>query len=306
MKKGVFFLMLSLLLSGCAQHELEVLTVEFQSGAVVENVQVALIDGETERIIETKQTDDEGRVSFSALKNNHPYIVSNVSFNESSLADSTKFTYTKDMTYFLFETHYAHNTQGLDVPVMVAPESMQSGSALVSLAAVFKYYGVPITIQEIYDTMPRADFILEDTVLTGPHPNKIFAGDAYDNNGYVLSQPVAETAQILNERYDAPLSVYNASKKPNDELLAIIESGVPVIAWVTKDMQLPTKGEAWTIFNEQQQFSSYANMHAVVITGKSASKIQVIDSREGKKTYDLKTFLNVFQASGAQAVVIRK
>ena len=306
MKKVLFVVLLSLIVSGCAERQLEVLSVEFSSGAVVEDVNIALLDGETEEVIETKRADEEGRVMFTDLKHNHPYMISNASLHEAVLSHPQRFTYTKEMTYIVFETHYAYNTQGLAVPAMIAPDSMKSGSAIVSLTSVLRYYDVPATMKEIYEAMPRTDFTVVDGHVQAPHPNEQFAGDAYTENGYVLAQPVVATAVQLLKKYEAAFSVYNASNLPNEEIMTIIRSGVPIIAWVTKDVADVQQGKPWQIRNTEETYTPITNLETVVIIGENAGKIQVLQSREGIKKYDTNRFLEMFQASGAQAVVIRK
>lgn len=306
MRKVLLVVLLCFIVSGCAERQLEVLSIEFSSGAVVEGVDIALLDGETEEVIETQRADEEGRVTFTDLKHNHPYMISNASLHEVVLSHPQRFTYTKEMTYIVFETHYAYNTQGLAVPAMIAPDSMKSGSAIVSLASVLRYYDVPATMKEIYETMPRTDFTTVDGHLQGPHPNEQFAGDAYTENGYVLAQPVAATAVRLLKKYEAAFSVYNASKLPNEEIMTIIRSGVPIIAWVTKDVADVQQGKPWQILNTQETYTPMTNLETVVIIGENAGKIQVLQSRAGVKKYDTNRFLEMFQASGAQAVVIRK
>ncbi|MBS7345997.1 MAG: C39 family peptidase [Caryophanon sp.] len=303
-KRSIFLLIVCAILSGCSERSLEILTVEFNSGAIVPNVTVALIDAKTEEVIATKKSDDEGTVVFTDLKPRREYIVSNVSLAESVIVDSTVFTYEKDMAYFLFETHFPHNTQGLAVPMIEQPDGMQSGEALVALTAVLHYYGIEATVDEVYATFMKQPFTYDEQTRIGGHPNTVFVGDAYARESYVLAKPVAEAAVALSAAHNVPLSVYNASNSTKEQLLQIVDSGVPIIAWVTKQLAPPEK-TVWQLADTNEPFSMTRNVEPVVIIGQAANKLHVI-SAATRKTYDVNAFYDMFTQVGAQAVVIRK
>ena len=304
MLKRSMLLLLVLTLSGCSERSLEILTVEFQSGAVVPNVTVALIDAKTEETVETKESNDEGEVVFTDLKPHREYIVSNVSLEESVIVDSTTFTYDKDMTYFLFKTHFPHNKQGLAVPVIEQPEGMVSGEAAVALTAVLQYYDMDASVDDVYAAFAKQPFTMDGQTRIGGHPNRIFAGDAYDEEGYVLAKPLAEAAVALASKHNIPLSVFNASGSTKEQLLTIIESGVPVIAWVTNSLA-PVEKTSWQLTDTNEAFSIARNMEPVIIIGKTTNKLRVI-AEASRKTYEVDAFYDSFTQVGAQAVVIRK
>lgn len=304
LKKSVLFFFLCVVLSGCSERSLQVLTVEFNSGAVVPNVTVALIDAKTEEMIATKKSNDEGEVIFTDLKHNREYIVSNVSLNDSVIIDSSVFTYEKDMTYYLFETHFPHNMQGLAVPIIEQPAGMKSGEALIALTSVLQYYGLHVTVDDVYATFSQQPFTVEKGNRIGAHPNELFVGDAYGEEGYVLAKPVAEAAVTLLEAHEKSLSVFNASKSTAAQLMQIVKSGVPVIAWVTKELGEPER-ISWQLDKTTETFSIPRNLEPVVIIGMTATKYHVISQAE-RKQYDLEAFHRNFEQVGSQAVVIRK
>lgn len=304
LKKSVLFFFLCMLLSGCSERSLQVLTVEFNSGAVVPNVTVALIDAKTEETITTKQSNEEGEVTFTDLKHNHEYILSNVSLNESVIIDSSIFTYEKDMAYYLFETHFPNNRQGLALPIIEQPEGMKSGAALVALTSVLHYYGLHVTVDDVYAAFSQQPFTIENGHRLGAHPNEVFVGDAYGEESYVLAKPVAEAAVSLLETQQKNLSVFNASGSTQAQLMQIVKSGVPIIAWITKDLAEP-KRVSWQLHGATEQFSIPRNIEPVVIIGMNANKYHVISQFEHKQ-YDSEAFYNNFAQVGSQAVVIRK
>lgn len=300
-KKGIFLCLLVIVLAGCSERTLHVLTVEFTSGAVVPNVKVELIDAKKDKVIATKISDDEGKVVFDGLKYNREYIVSNVSMEESVIVDSERFTYEKDMSYFLFETHFPNNLSGLAVPTIEQPEGMKSGEAVVALTSVLQYYGIDVTVTDVLGALPQQPFI--DNVIGG-NPNEALVGDVYSDESYVLAKPVAEAAVKLAEQHDVLLSVFDASGSTESELLQIVKSGVPVIAWVTNELAEP-QNTVWQLQGQVETFSTARNMEPVVIIGHSRKQFHVISNAK-QKQYDETLFLQRFTQLGAQAVVIRK
>ncbi|MEE1132392.1 MAG: C39 family peptidase [Caryophanon sp.] len=300
-KKSIFLCLLVIVLAGCSERTLQVLTVEFTSGAVVPNVKVELIDVKKDKVIATKISDEEGQVVFDGLRYNREYMVSNVSMEESVIVDSERFTYEKDMAYLLFETHFPNNLRGLAVPTIEQPERMKSGEAVVALTSVLQYYGIEVTLEEVLSSLPQQPFI--DNVIGG-NPNAALIGDVYGDESYVLAKPIAEVAVTLAKQHDVLLSVFDASGSTEDELLQIVKSGVPVIAWVTKELAEP-QNTVWQLQGQVETFSMARNVEPVVIIGHSRKQFHVI-SNATQKQYDEALFLERFTQLGAQAVVIRK
>ena len=221
-----------------------------------------------------------------------------------SLSIHRFFTYEKDMAYYLFETHFPNNRQGLSVPIIEQPEGMKSGAALVALTSVLHYYGVPVTVDDVYAAFPQQPFTVENGHRFGAHPNEVFVGDAYGEESYVLAKPVAEAAVSLIQAQQKSLSVFNASGSTEAQLMQIVKSGVPVIAWITKDLG-KLERVSWQLYGTNEHFSIPRNIEPVVIIGMNANKYHVISQFEYKQ-YDSEAFYDNFAQVGSQAVVIRK
>lgn len=303
-KRGILLVVFCTLLSGCKEQTIRILTVEFHSGAVVPNVTVTLMDAETEKVLETKTSDEEGEVTFSKLTPNRTYVVSNVSETAAGFVDSTTFTYEEDMAYFLFETHFSHNVQGLAVPLVEPPSNMKSAQALTALASVLQYYGVNVSVEEVYEAFTKQPFTYEQNKRIGGNPRQVFVGDAYEQESYVYADALAEVAVTLIEAHDAPLFVFDATSSTKEELLQMIESGVPVIAWVTNSLHAPQM-TSWQLNDAGTLFWAAQNSEPVVIIGEMLQQLHVI-SASTRKTYDVDTFYDMFTQLGSQAVVIRK
>lgn len=320
----VLALSISLLLLGCnpiesfqfgegksnSTHHLTVQTIESSSKNAVTNIGVTLIDTQTERIIGKEVNNNEGKVSFSGLEQNKTYkIIIHDILPSGEWVEQTNeiFVYDETDSVITIETNDSNQKLSLNVPVVLQNPELPNGCEITSLAAVLNYYGLnvdKVTLANQY--LPTQPIIIEGNILYGPDPNIAYAGDPAQKTGayYAFPLPIVEAANnvlVANHSELRALDIPNTNK---EEIIDFLQSGVPVIAWITIDYQSPRTNGYWIIQETGEKHSIYSNLHVVVITGYQNGKVSVMNPLTGYEQIDEDLFFNSFQSLGSQGIVI--
>ncbi len=312
-----------MLLSGCNQltqqdkpkNQLTVLTVEFNSGAPISNLYIKVTDMETGKEVEDALGSEEGEATFSKLVEGKAYTIAATTLENSMGGDGyttiDTFTYDATKPYYRLQTHFSRNEQELDVPIVMQNPELPHGCEITSLTAVLNYYGMNVTKLEMADTyLPKQEFSIIGGQRFGPNPAHAFAGDPSDkaNGMYVFAAPIVKAAQAAIIDKQADLRVTDKSNASQQEILKLVQEGVPVVMWVTLDLSTPkTKAsKGWIYEGETTKRKGYVNLHAVVLTGHLGGKVVVMDPLKGYVTYNEDQFFKSYQELGSQAVAVHK
>ncbi|QDQ03327.1 hypothetical protein FOH38_06680 [Lysinibacillus fusiformis] len=312
-----------MLLSGCNQltqqdkqkNQLTVLTVEFNSGAPIPNLYIKVTDKETGEEVEDALGSEEGEATFSKLVEGKAYTIAATTLENSMGGDGyttiDTFTYDTSKPYYRLQTHFSRDEQELDVPIVMQNPELPHGCEITSLTAVLNYYGMNVTKLEMADTyLPKQEFSIIGGQRFGPDPEHAFAGDPRDkaNGMYVFAAPIVKAAQAAIIDKQADLRVTDKSGASQQEILKLVQEGVPVVMWVTLDLSAPkTKAsKGWIYEGETTKRKGYVNLHAVVLTGHLGGKVVVMDPLKGYVTYNEDQFFKSYQELNAQAVAVHK
>ncbi|WP_369436280.1 C39 family peptidase [Lysinibacillus fusiformis] len=315
--------MIIMLLSGCNQltqqdkqkNQLTVLTVEFNSGAPIPNLYIKVTDKETGEEVEDALGSEEGEATFSKLVEGKAYTIAATTLENSMGGDGyttiDTFTYDTSKPYYRLQTHFSRDEQELDVPIVMQNPELPHGCEITSLTAVLNYYGMNVTKLEMADTyLPKQEFSIIGGQRFGPDPEHAFAGDPRDkaNGMYVFAAPIVKAAQAAIIDKQADLRVTDKSGASQQEILKLVQEGVPVVMWVTLDLSAPkTKAsKGWIYEGETTKRKGYVNLHAVVLTGHLGGKVVVMDPLKGYVTYNEDQFFKSYQELNAQAVAVHK
>lgn len=305
------------MLSGCNQQikeeqsKLTVLTVEFNSGAPIPDLYLTVTDLETGVVVEEALGSVEGEATFSKLVEGREYAIAATTLENSVSSDGyttiDTFTYDTTKPYYKMQTYFSRDEQELDVPVVMQNPELPNGCEITSLTAVLNYYGMNVSKLEMADKyLPKQDLRMVNGERYGPNPALAYAGNPRDENlgMYVFAAPIVKAAEAVIADKQANLHVTDMSGKSKDEILKLVQDGIPVVVWVTLDLSPPKYNKGWIFEGESVKQKGYSNLHAVVLTGHMDNKVVVMDPLKGHVTYTEDQFFNSYRELGAQAVAV--
>lgn len=292
--------------------ELKVLTVEFSSGSPVPELYVTLSDASNGKEVDSVIGSQEGEALFDDLKDGHNYIVAATTLKNSVLGEGyttvEQFTYDSTKPYYLLQTHSARDYQQLDVPVVMQNPELPNGCEITALTAVLNYYGVAAKKTEMAEKyLAKQAIRMAGEKKYGADPNKEYTGNPASKDGtYVFAAPIVEAAEKAIIAKDASLRVTDVSGQTQEEILALVKEGVPVVVWVTLDLTEPRMDGGWVIDGTNDYHEMYENLHVVVLTGHLGDKVVVMDPLKGYVTYSDVQFFKSYKELGKQAVAVHK
>lgn len=305
-----------LMLSGCNQQakeeqsKLTVLTVEFNSGAPIPDLYLTVTDLETGVVIEEALGSVEGEATFTKLVEGREYSIAATTLENSVNGDGyttiDTFTYDTTKPYYKLQTYFSRVEQELDVPVVMQNPELPNGCEITSLTAVLNYYGMNVSKLEMADKyLPKQDFRTVNGKRYGPNPALAYAGNPREQHGmYVFVAPIVKAAEAVIADKQSNLHVTDMSGKSKDEILKLVQDGIPVVVWVTLDLSPPKHNKGWIYEGETVQREGYSNLHAVVLTGHMDNKVVAMDPLKGHVTYNEDQFFKSYEELGAQAVAV--
>lgn len=156
----------------------------------------------------------------------------------------------------------------IDVPYIYQDEHYPNGCESVSAVMALKYLGINITVDEFIDLyLDKAEAPTVGGI--GEDPRQYYLGDPRSDYGWGCYSPVIATAlhKILNSQ---EYTVSNSYGEPLSQLCRrYIDAGIPVIVWVTIDMQ-NAEGEEyiakWTTINGRE-IAYNKKLHCVLLIG---------------------------------------
>ena len=315
-KRLILCCLIVLLLLGCTpqitekQQTLTVLTVEFNSGAPIPDLYLTITDLETGVVIEEALGSIEGEATFKKLVEGREYAIAATTLENSVRNDGyttiETFTYEATKPYYKLQTYSSRNEQELDVPIVLQNPELPNGCEITSLTAVLNYYGMKVSKLEMADQyLSKQAFRVENGLRYGPNPALAYAGNPREKSGmYVFASPIVKAAEAVIADKQAGLRVTDMSGKSKDEILKLVQDGIPVVVWVTLDLSTPKKNKGWIYEGEIIQREGYSNLHAVVVTGHMDGKVVVMNPLKGHVTYNEDQFFKSYKVLGAQAVAV--
>lgn len=182
-------------------------------------------------------------------------------------------------------------------PLCQLPE-LPTGCEVTSLAAVLRFYGIPV------DKCAIGDFYLDKGEVGTVDFRKAFEGDPRDEDAYGCYAPVIVNAanRILPE-HGTQLHAEEVSGLELEALFPYIDQNIPVIIWGTLDCQESEPTVVWEVDGEELQWI-YPE-HCMVLAGYGSDTVWVCDPMSGElREYDKELFRAGYNALFQQAVVI--
>lgn len=285
--------------------ELTIYTVEFYSRVAVPNVEVAIEQQGTEIARATSSVDGIAKFAQLLEKEQYEAVIYLANGQEQS---RTAFTFDKSKPNLFIETIYPNAPAGLAVPIVLQNPELPNGCEITSLTAMLNYFSIEtdkMTMKRNY--LPRQATEIRGGIRYGPDPELAYAGNpASATDGfYVFANPIAQAANTILTEQASPLRATNITGASQQDILAYVEQGYPVLTWVTIDWQAPRTNRFWIVEETGEKHPIYSNLHAVVLTGASKNSVTIMNPLHGDEIVDINTFFSSYQALGSHAVVIQ-
>ena len=188
----------------------------------------------------------------------------------------------------------------LDVMEFCQFPDYPTGCESVSLYMLLKYYGVDVTVEQIYDLLPRGPQPYEDEngIRHGGDPEREFVGDPRSEHSYgIFNEPMAQVArqfrpQVLTEK---GVSI--------ERIREILATGNPVLAWYVSAPKRDIMYR-WSWLDENGKTVVWpGGEHAVVACGYDDTSITYRDPNSGTTVIiDYDTFAKSFTEMGGRIV----
>lgn len=289
---------------------LTVQAVEFTSQQKVSNVAVGLFDFDTGKKIASSLVNDNGFVNFDLVEDKSPYdiVIYRVTESGEWMEQTRKsFVFDKQNPLIKVQTFNVQSENPLSVPILMQNPELPHGCEITSLAAILNYYGMTSDKVELAEKyMPSGKVTKKGNQLFGPDPNEAYAGDPSSQTGgyYVYAPPIVEAANRVLFKHNSNYRAMDLTDAPRDEILSYVESGVPVLIWVTIDLKKPRTNGNWIINKTNENHPIFRNLHAVVLTGYKNGKVTVMNPLEGNQSIDADLFFQRYKELGSHALVI--
>ena len=188
----------------------------------------------------------------------------------------------------------------LDVIEFCQYPDYPTGCESVSLYMLLNYYGVDVTVDQIYDLLPMGAQPYDDDegVRHGANPEREFVGDPRSEYSYgVFNEPIARVAEQFMP------GVETRTGASIDDIKAILDTGNPVLAWyVSAPMRDIMYRWSWLDENGETVYWP-GGEHAVVICGYDEDSLTYRDPNAGTTVViDCDTFRKSFDELGGRIV----
>ena len=193
-------------------------------------------------------------------------------------------------------------------PEVLQKPELPKGCEITALTMVLNYYGFEVDKTEMSDKyLPKAPENLRygaDGRLLGTDLNHYFIGDP-SGDGHVCGTGaiVAAANTYLGEQESSRRAIDQNGASP-EKLYQLVCQGIPVIVWVTIDMEdrRPTTG--WN--TEEGAYVEWStNDHAAVLVGYTETTVKIADPLSGLVEYDRGRFESSYLSRSSQCVILQ-
>ncbi|WP_105618146.1 C39 family peptidase [Vallitalea okinawensis] len=189
----------------------------------------------------------------------------------------------------------------LDVPLIPQLPNLPTGCEATSTAMLLQWADLDVSKEEVALLLPKSKIPhRHNGQLYAANPNTSFIGDPYSVEGYgVFHQPITD---LIN--FYLPGLAVDMTGCTFEDLLAVIDSGRPIIVWTTIGMKQPRISKTWYDPNGNEvQWKT--PQHSVLLMGYTSSHVIFHDPWTGKKEYcKSSSFKKIWVEMGRQAVTL--
>ena len=207
----------------------------------------------------------------------------------------------KGVEYIPYEAKY------IDVPYINQLDDYPNGCEAVSTVMTLNYLGIDISVDDIIDRYLDMGDTPRPSKNTGPDPDKVYCGDPRSEEGWGCNSPVIVNA--LNKFIDTDEYIIEHSygKTLTDLCYDYIDRDIPVIVWVTVDMEDSSSEENWRNWTtkEGREVSYNRKLHCMVLCGYDEENYYFNDPMtQALKAYPKADTEKAYSILGMQSVII--
>lgn len=195
----------------------------------------------------------------------------------------------------------------LDVATLMQKPELPNGCEIVSLTAVLNYYGYDISKTEMADKyLPKQPFTRIDGKLYGPDPYIAYSGNPRNWTGawFSYAPPIVEAAKSYFESVGRNNSVSDISGSSKEQIIELLNKGIPVVMWTTLDLTKPQKNAFWYLYDTGEYFPAPINLHVIVLNGYEDNLVHVMNPLEGQVAYNMDTLFQSYEEMGKHALIV--
>ncbi|MFZ3577777.1 C39 family peptidase [Virgibacillus sp. DJP39] len=306
------------------QGRITIKNVDDVTGRPIKNTEYLIIENGTNKMVDIVKTDLYGKGLSKLLDYNKSYIIQQTLIDNPYVKNDAvykveidqgmeKVTLKNNMPKYIKEYEIDQHNEihitevKIDVEVLKQKPELPNGCEVTALTSTLNFYGYDVTKTKIADEfLPKKLFESRNGKLFGPDPYKFYGGNPRSlNKGfYAYPPPVAKAANEYLDFIGGKSRALNISGSTKGEIIDILNKGIPVITWVTIDLQKPKKGKSWHFFGENKLYKSLSNSHTVVVTGYNNKGLYVMDPLIGNVLYDTDKFFANYNITGQHAMII--
>ncbi|MBH5320510.1 C39 family peptidase [Paenibacillus sp. GSMTC-2017] len=310
-----------------AQGKITFTSVDADTGLPIANTEFAIIEEMTSAIIETVRTDSTGKATSGLFNYGTSYKIKQVDINavyepneqetrieisapshtvdnKSKLESHIKDVVRKDDGTIEIKSVY------MNVDTIMQKPELPNGCEITSLTAVLNYYGYDADKLDMADNyLPKQPWTKKNGKLYGADPYKAYAGDPREQPGGFFSY--APPIIVAAEKYLSDRSGVNTAEdisgSSRSDILQKLNSGIPVVTWITLDLSPPKVTYSWYLNETNEKFKAPVNLHVVVLNGYDATSntVNVMNPLTGQVTYNADTFFNSYVEMGSHALIVK-
>jgi uncharacterized protein YvpB len=305
--------------------KLTINNIEESTELPIKNTEFTIKESSGE-IVEVIVTDESGRITSQLLDYGKTYLLMQSQIeqpyarNEKMLLveinqPNQELTVTNEVSKFI--TSYQRTEDGkvditeLYIPVdliMQNPE-LPNGCEITSLTSVLNSFGYQVSKLEMADDyLPKQPFAWKEGKRYGPDPYIAYGGNPRNQRGAFFSYapPILKAATDYLNAVKGTHTVADLSGKKREEIIEVLEKGIPVVTWITIDLKEPRLNYSWYFYDTDEYFLAPVNLHAVVLNGYVDDQVHVMDPLKGQVTYNADIFFESYIALGSHAMIVVK
>ncbi|UOE94048.1 C39 family peptidase [Alkalihalobacillus sp. LMS39] len=219
---------------------------------------------------------------------------------ENELLDYVKDVQYTDGSVEITESH-------IPVATLMQNPELPNGCEIVSLTAVLNYYGYDVSKTTMADDfLPKQPFARQNNKLYGANPYEAYAGEPRDRSGFfVYAPPILQAAEDFMSTVESSHKAVDVSGSTREELLEYLKQGIPVVTWMTLELDAPRVTYSWYFHETEEFFEAPVNLHATVLNGFiGEDKVHVMDPLKGQMVYSAENYFTSYDALGSHAMIL--
>lgn len=289
----------------------------------IKDTEYAIIKTETDEIVDIVTTDLTGKAvtdpldygNYKIIQNNiiNPYMLDsnevavNInSKNNEVISENKMVEYVKN---FVRTEEGEIKVTEVFIPVkkvLQLPE-LPNGCEITTLTAVLNYYGYDVTKTTMADNYLRKEpFVKKGNKQYGANPFKAYAGDPRSIAGgfFSYAPPIMEAANKYFHDVGGNGHTLDISGSTREEIIGLIDKGIPVMVWITLDLSKPKINSSWYFHDTNKKFNSPTNLHTVVLNGYDGKDVHAMNPLVGQIKYNADAFFKSYEELGSHSMIV--